>query len=165
MPMKLNVGASRKVTDNNYGSRGASINLEMELDTALVAEPAKLQEKIRSLFGVAREALSEELNGGGHHQANGHVTMATNGSHVPTNRLPGSNGNGRYASPQDAEPRRATPSQCKALHAIARANGVVLRDYLRENFKAGRPDDLDIKQASRAIDDLKSSQVGAASGS
>ena len=37
MPLKLNVGASRKVGDNNYGSRGASINLEMELDGTLRA--------------------------------------------------------------------------------------------------------------------------------
>jgi hypothetical protein len=42
MPLKLNVGASRKVTDNNYGSRGASVNLEMELDTTLVTDPPKL---------------------------------------------------------------------------------------------------------------------------
>jgi hypothetical protein len=30
------------VTDNNYGSRGASVNLEMELDTTLVTDPPKL---------------------------------------------------------------------------------------------------------------------------
>jgi hypothetical protein len=46
MPLKMNVGASRQVTDNNYGSRGASVNLEMELDTALVADSPKLQENI-----------------------------------------------------------------------------------------------------------------------
>jgi len=62
--MKLNVGASRKVTDNYYGSRGASVNLELELDSALVAEPARLQEKIRQLFGLVRISLAEELNNG-----------------------------------------------------------------------------------------------------
>ncbi len=36
MPMKLNVGLSRKVGEPNYGSRGASVNLELELDAALV---------------------------------------------------------------------------------------------------------------------------------
>ena len=65
MPLRLNVGASRKVTDNNYGSRGASVNLELELDTSLVAEPQKLQERIRDLFDLVRTSLAEELNGHG----------------------------------------------------------------------------------------------------
>ena len=55
MPLKVNIGASKKVADQNYGSRGASVNLEMELDASLVSEPAKLQEKIRYLFGLARK--------------------------------------------------------------------------------------------------------------
>ena len=64
MPLKLNVGASRKVTDNNYGSRGASVNLELEFDTGLASEPDKLHERIRHLFGLVRASLTEELNGG-----------------------------------------------------------------------------------------------------
>ncbi|MGZ0174755.1 MAG: hypothetical protein ACKVHE_35095 [Planctomycetales bacterium] len=31
MPMKLNVGLSRKIGEPNFGSRGASVNLELEL--------------------------------------------------------------------------------------------------------------------------------------
>jgi hypothetical protein len=47
MPMRLNVGATKKVSDNNYGSRGASVNLEIELDSCLVMDSAKLQERSR----------------------------------------------------------------------------------------------------------------------
>ena len=36
MPMKLNVGVSRKVGLPNYGSVGASCNLELELDATLL---------------------------------------------------------------------------------------------------------------------------------
>ena len=28
MPLKTNVGISRKIADNNYGSHGASVNLK-----------------------------------------------------------------------------------------------------------------------------------------
>ena len=36
MPLKTNVGINRKVTDSNFGSRGASVSLEVELDSSLV---------------------------------------------------------------------------------------------------------------------------------
>ena len=39
MPLKLNAGLSRKVADGNYGSRGASVNIELELDSGLVDDP------------------------------------------------------------------------------------------------------------------------------
>src|SRR5438128_4895188 len=64
MPLRLNVGLSRKVGEANYGSRGANINIELEVDSALVGEPAKLQERIRQLFGLVRTSLAEELNSG-----------------------------------------------------------------------------------------------------
>ena len=42
MPLKLNVGLNRKVGEQNYGSRGASVNVEMELESSLVGEPSRL---------------------------------------------------------------------------------------------------------------------------
>jgi hypothetical protein len=162
MPLKLNVGASRKVTDNNYGSRGASVNLEMELDMTLVTDPPKLQEKIRHLFQVARTSLAEELNGGDHH-ANGHAAPTGNGAH--TADRPAANGNGGNGGPRDAGPRRSTASQCKAIYAIARAHGVHLGDYLRNRYQTGRPDELTLQQASEVIDDLRALGAGAQGGS
>jgi hypothetical protein len=155
MPLRLNVGASRKVTDNNYGSRGATVNLELELDTALASDPPKLQEKIRHLFGLARTALQEELNGHGHRPA-------PNGDVPPS--LPAANGDARNGGARTTGPRRSTPSQCKALHAIARAHGVNLFDYLRDRFHVGGPDELTIRQASEAIDDFKAAEVEAGAG-
>ena len=152
MPLRLNIGSSRKITDNNYGSRGATVNLELELDTALAADPPKLQEKIRHLFGLARTALQEELNG------HGHGPVAN--SDVPPSRPP-ANGDGQNGGLRTTAPRRSTPSQCKALHAIARAHGVNLFDYLRDRFHVGGPDELTIRQASAAIDDLKAAEVEA----
>src|SRR5439155_7086344 len=90
MPLRLNVGLNRKVGEVNYSSRGASVNLELELDGALVAEPQKLHERIRQLFGLVRTALAEELNGG----SNGHDS-ANNGANArPDNGQRNDDGNG-----------------------------------------------------------------------
>lgn len=143
MPLKLNVGASKKIADQSYGSRGASVNVEMELDSTLVAEPAKLQDKIRQLFGLVRVSLAEELNGGSHAGP----------------KDTDSNGNGSRAAPNDnqrtSNPRPATQSQCKALHAISRSKQVNLNQLLRDRFHIGKPEDLSIKEASSLIDELK----------
>jgi hypothetical protein len=145
MPMKLNVGASRKVTDNNYGSRGASVNLELELDASLVAEPAKLQDRIRQLFDLVRAAVAEELNGHGTGERNGQGTR-------PTEHRPGSR-NGVGIPP-------ATASQVRALHAIARRQGIELSQFLFDHFQLQRANGLSIRQASAAIDALKAAAVG-----
>ena len=62
--LKLNVGLSKKVGAPNYGSRGASVNLELEVEAGLVNQPDKLQERVRQLFRLARTSVDEELNGG-----------------------------------------------------------------------------------------------------
>jgi len=147
MPLKLNVGASRKVGEANYGSRGASVNLEMELDSTLIGEPAKLQEKIRQMFGLVRTSLAEELNGG-----NGHGSPSEhNKPEPPAHSTQPTNGGG-----QRGGTRPATPAQVKALYGITRQQGVDLAKLLRDRCRVERPDDLTIRQASSLIDDLKS---------
>src|SRR5262245_51236208 len=116
MPLRVNIGLSKKVGEENFGSRGASVNLELELDSNLANEPGKLQDKIRQLFGLVRTSLTEELNGA----ANGHASPPPN--------------NGTAAKPQ-ANTRRATQSQIKALHAIAKDRRLNLASLLNERFR------------------------------
>jgi hypothetical protein len=150
MPLKLNVGACKKVGEPNYGSRGASVNVELELETSLIAEPQKLRERIRELFGVVRSSLVEELNG----------NSATRGS--PADPTPVHQGNGHSSSDGTAQqsgqvqPRGATQSQIKALFAIAKSRGLNLNEVIRERFRCGKPEQLSIREASQLIDALKS---------
>jgi hypothetical protein len=144
MPLKLNIGASKKIADQNYGSRGASVNLEIELDASLVKEPNKLQEKVRYLFGLARQAVIEELNG----TSNRHASKGANGN---GQSKPSANGNGTQQNGQ----RQATQSQVKAIHSIARNRRIDIAQFLADRFHVNKPDDLTIKQASEAIDELK----------
>jgi hypothetical protein len=143
MPLKVNVGLSRKIGECNYGSRGASVNVELELDSSLIGEPAKFQERIRQVYNLARTSLTEELNG------NGHPAPTT-----PQNDNGSTNGNGSNGNGQRTRP--ATQSQVKAIHAIANNQRLDLTRYLADHHHVNRPEDLDIKTASQVIDDLKS---------
>jgi hypothetical protein len=149
MPLRLNVGLSRKIGETNYGSRGASVNVEMELESALVGEPAKLQERIRQLFGIVRTSLVEELNGNG--QA---ATKSANGANGHAN--PGTD----KPPPRPTSNRAATQSQVRALHAIAKSKALNLTRLLRGRYQVDRPEDLGLKQASELIDALKNPSNG-----
>jgi hypothetical protein len=157
MPLKLNVGLNRKVGEANYSSRGANVNVELEVDSSLVSEPAKLQERIRQLFGLVRMSLAEELNGG----SNGHesTNSGANASHDNSHRNGGnSDGRGHDTGQRSNPPRPATTSQVKALFAITKSQRLNLNQLLRERFRVGKQEDLTIKEASQLIDQLKNSE-------
>jgi hypothetical protein len=155
--MKINVGLCRKIGEANYGSRGATVNLELELDSSLVGEPAKLKERIRQLFALVRTSLAEELNGG---NSNGHCQQPNGGAQPPNSQNGNGNGNGHSPGAQNGlrsgGQRPATQSQVKAIYAIARGRQINVAQFLRERFQVGRPDDLSLKDASAVIDELKS---------
>jgi predicted DNA-binding WGR domain protein len=149
MHVKLNVGLSKKVGDANYGSRGASVNVELELESALVGEPDKLKERIRQVFNSLRSSLAEELSGNGHHQV---PANSTNGHHNGPQSV---NGPAPAGGTTPTSVRPATASQIKAIRAIARSQQIDLSLFLKNRFQRQRPEELTIKEASDAIDDLK----------
>jgi hypothetical protein len=61
MPLKLNIAMSRKIGEPNYGSRGATVGLEMEVDSSLVNQPRQLHERIARLFRLAKQSVDREL--------------------------------------------------------------------------------------------------------
>jgi len=140
MPLTLNVNVSKKVGEPDYGSRGASVTLQQEIDGSLVHNPAQLQSQIKSLFQQAREAVEEELFG---------RTVSTGA----TENGASSNGNGHH---RQANGRRATDSQVRALHAIANRQKIDLRSLLDRQYQLGRPEDLSLQEASQLIDELNS---------
>ena len=63
MPIKLNVGVSRKVGLPDYCSVGASCNLELELETALLEKDLEgFHARIRKAY--SREHQSRLVRGG-----------------------------------------------------------------------------------------------------
>ena len=88
--LKLNIGFNRKVGEANFGSRGASVNLEVEVESGVVREPEKLQAKIDYLFELAKASVESQLNGGSAPQQPQPASNSNGGN--------GSNGNGTHAN-------------------------------------------------------------------
>ncbi|HEX3658045.1 MAG TPA: hypothetical protein VGG64_11735 [Pirellulales bacterium] len=148
--LKLNVGFNRKVGESNYGSRGASVNLELELESGLIGDPDKLKDRIRQLFTLAKTSVDEELAGNtssNHGTGNGNTSQPANGSGQRRN-------NGRHA----------TASQVRALHAIAGREQLDLAAVLAERFNVSQADDLSINEASELIDSLKAQSNSSGTG-
>ena len=163
MPLKLNVGVSRKVGLPDYGSAGASCNLELELDSTLLERDLDaFHNEVRNAYVAAHQAVHDEL---ARLQipadsATRSVAPTPAGSSI-RNGYARENGNGQPARPQGDRSRlrkAATPNQVKAILAIARRQNTDLAALLRQEFDAVRPEDLTLKQASELIDLLKNAQ-------
>ena len=145
MPLTLTVSQSKKIGEPNFGSKGASVTLQIEVDSSLASNPSQLQQQIGELFQQSRAAVEQELFGRDAAPAE------------PRNGSPPANGNGNG---HRSNGRRATQSQVRAIHAIANRQKTNLVPLLSQRFQVGRPEDLSISEASNLIDSLKSEPVG-----
>ena len=163
MPMKLNVGVSRKLGLPNFGSVGASCNLELELDATLLERDLDaFHTQIRGAYMAAHQAVHDEL-----------ARLQTAGTQAPTkprardavNESGAANGHacgngetvlaGRTAAEAPRSGKPATASQVKAICSIARQREADLVAILRSEYDVERPEDLTLRQASALIDRLK----------
>jgi hypothetical protein len=161
--MKLNVGVSRKLGLPNYGSVGASCNLELELDATLLERDLNaFHTQIRGAYRAAHLAVHEELArlqaAGTQAPTKPPARDAVNGS-GPENGHARSNGEavlaGRTAAEAPRSGKTATASQVKAICSIARQRNADLVAILRSEYDVERPEDLTLRQASALIDWLK----------
>jgi hypothetical protein len=60
--VKATINVCRKVSDNNYGSYGASVTFEAEIDTEAYKTRDQFNAKLDSFFAFANEALDRELS-------------------------------------------------------------------------------------------------------
>jgi hypothetical protein len=155
MPLKLNVGLSKKIGLPDYSSLGASCHVELELDQSLIyADLEGFHDRVRQAFVACSQAVRDEL----YRQqpdAVGHASHSGNGT--------GPSISGRGASarrhPRD-QTRPATASQVKAIAAIAKRQQLALTELLWNDYGINRADELTITEASRLIDALKATPEG-----
>ena len=161
MPLKTNVGVSRKVADNNYGSRGARVNLEVELDSSLIQEPERFHDRIRQVFRLAQQAIDEEL---GRQQGNGTASHTTNGTangHAAQGSHNGgnghaTNGNGRTATLISEKQLGYARQLAKGIQGL----GIRRLDSLAEKMYRKPLVALTTLDASGLIDTLKAIKAG-----
>lgn len=150
--IKVNCGFSRKVGEPNYGSRGASVNLELELATEAAHDSDALQDKIKRMFILAKRAVDDELNG------QSAPSELAGGGDVPSRQAPASNGNDNGHSGQGSSGSAATNKQVKLILDLARTKKMpmsVIERLCQETCGVGDVYGLDKKQASAVIDRLK----------
>ena len=135
MPMKLNIGLNQKKGEPNYGSRGASFNVEVEVDSSVAIDPKRLRERARALYAIARKAIDEELGA--------EETIEVNGA-VGVERQISTGGT-----------TLATAGQVRAVFAICRSQELNPFELVQTRFGCKRIEDLSIREASCLIDELK----------
>jgi hypothetical protein len=150
MPLNLNVGCSRKVGEANYGSRGASVNLQLELESSLASNTDRLQDHIRNLFSLARASVEEELSGNGAPADHAQPAQSANAGHQPV----GTNGSNGH---------RASQKQCDYIRQLAgQIDGLGMRrlDAITQQMFNKPMADITSLDASVLIDTLKSIKGG-----
>ena len=148
--IKLSVGACKKITDGNYGSRGGNVNIEVEVDSSLVGDSAKLQAHIRHLFELARKSLTEEL------QANNETASVEEIRHQRNDDS--FNGNGAGHAVSVVPVRYASEKQLALIQGLLRKSKIPYQPLLGE-CKVNSFNELTVQQASRMIESLKAGGV------
>ena len=155
MALKLSVGVSRKVGQPDYGSVGASCQLELEVDAGLLERDLDgFHARVRDAYVAAHRAVHDEL---------ARLHAPARPSEAPPAPPASSETNGRRNGDGEADrtsagrsrPRRpATDNQVRAIRSIAARQHADLDGLLRDHG-VGRPEDLSLRQASELIDVLK----------
>ncbi len=172
MPMTVKVGLAKKVGQPDFGSLGASCDIELEVDGGLLFNDLDgLQQKVRAAYTACRRAVDDELASQtgspstalNSHSAD-HVPNNTNGrdhsdSDVAARGNPNRDGGGGANRSQNGRQsngnrRAATSAQVRALHSIATRQNFNLTDLLRERFHIYKAEELSLREASQLIDEL-----------
>ena len=144
--IRLNVGLSRKIGQANYGSKGGSVNLEVEVADL---DHTKLRESIHKLFSLAKQSLEDELGNDGVDVQDKPVVQI---SAQPTGQT--------LEQAITAQGRQATAKQLSFLQNLARTQRRNLEKECMEEFET-YPERLTSKQASTMIEKWRNSLVSA----
>jgi hypothetical protein len=142
MAMKINVGLQKKVGQPNYGSLGASCQIEFEMDsTILESNMDGFHDRVNGAFLACRQAVNLQLR---QQQSERAVESTTSIQKQLPERRPESQRSGTV-----------TPNQLKAIYGMARRQRIDPQKLVHERFDRYVPEDLTIREASDLLDELK----------
>jgi hypothetical protein len=146
--MKLTVGFSKTLDLRADEARGASVQIEVELEPSVWRQPDRVREPIHALFELARRAVDEELGG---------ASACT----APSVGQCGAPSEPDVANALDHPiVRPATEGQVKAIYGLAKRHGCNVGALMRDRFHVTRPEELSLPAASALIDELKKGEAG-----
>ena len=157
MPLKLNVGICKKIGQPDYGSLGASCNVEVELDQSLIFDDLDaFQERVTHAYTACREAVTEELARQQQGTTSEHAANNRAASAAPPNRPANGQSNGQsshLASQKQIDYAQQLAGQIRGLGAR--------RLETLANKMFGKPlGELSSLEASGLIDSLKEVKAG-----
>ena len=161
MPLKLTVGLSKKKGLPDYGSLGASCQLELELDQTLLEHDLdRFQQRVRDAYTACRQAVQDELarqpdsNNSIEHDACSQDATSESPSAAQDEPRRSDNGNAHYA---------ASEKQLSYISQLARqikGLGVRRLEMLSKSMFDKQAADLTSFEASALIDQLKALKSG-----
>jgi hypothetical protein len=144
--IRLNVGLSRKIGQANYGSKGGSVNLEVEVADL---DHTKLRESIHKLFSLAKQSLEDELGSEGQEVQDKPIVQV---SVKPEGQT--------LQDVLTSNARLVTGKQLTFLQNLARVQRRNLEQECDQAFQTS-PERLTSKQASQLIEKWRNALVSA----
>ncbi len=156
--MKIQIGVNRKIGEPSFGSRGASMSLEVELDIALLQDTDQLRERVRRLYQLARQSVDEELR----RPNRGSSTIVSVKPPAPNvvgwRSTSEQTVRASHLLPRHVEPwpwQKASPGQIRAIFAITKRQGLDANAIIRDRCGVFRMEHLTMREASSLIDELQ----------
>jgi len=173
MPLKINVGLSKKVGTANYGSLGATCAVDFEVEHSLLrSDLDAFNRQVRSAYAACAQAVNDELarhqqadgaeSGTGNRMPAGQPAAKPPSHHGGTGNGSPTNGNG-YRNGNAAGGHRASEKQVSYIQQLARqikGLGVRRLDTLAQRMFGKPMAELTSLDASGLIDTLKAIKAG-----
>ncbi len=155
MPLRLNVGLSKKIGQPDYGSLGATCHVEVELENSMLQQDLETFHKhVRNAYVACAQAVNDEL---ARHQQGG------NGEAPKAQPAQQPSGNGHQGNGNGTNGHRASQKQVDYLNQLARQiRGLGIRqlETLADKMFGKPVADLTGLDASGLIDTLKAIKAG-----